>query len=58
MTVVVEAVSVLDTALDAPYGKVHPCHTPGGVVGLLTVDGDVAPCLSCRFPFSAGVGRG
>ena len=43
VAVVVEAVPVLDPALDAPDGEIHPGHPPGGVVGLLPVDGDVSP---------------
>ena len=42
VAVVVEAVAVLDPALDAADRKVHSRHAPGGVVGLLAVDGDVA----------------
>ena len=55
MAVVMEAVAVLDLALDAPDRQVHPGHSPGGVVGLLAVDGDV-PLGSTPVPIAAGVG--
>ena len=55
MAVVVEAVAVLDPALDAPDGEVHPGHAPCGVVGLLAVDGDVALGFT-RVAVAAGVG--
>ena len=48
VSIVVEAVSVLDTALDATDRKVHPRHAPGRVVRLLAVDGDVAPSTRPR----------
>ena len=40
--VVVEAVAVGDLTLDAPDGQVHPGQTPGCVVGLLAVNGNIA----------------
>ena len=46
MAVAVEAVAVGDLALDAADGQVHLGQSPGGVVGLLAVDGDVGPGLS------------
>ena len=46
MTVVVETVAVGYLALDAADGEVHPGKAPGGVVGLLTVDGDVGACAA------------
>ena len=48
MPVVVEAVAVGDPALDAADGEVHAGHAPGGVVGLLAVDGDSGCCLGAR----------
>ena len=51
--IVVEAVTVGDLALDAPDGQVHLGETPGGVVGLLAVDGEVAPG-----PAAVAVARG
>ena len=41
----------LDPALYAPNGQVHPGHSPGGVVRLLTVDGDVRLWLFRRSRF-------
>ena len=35
--------------VDAPNGKVHCCEPPGGRVGLLTVDRDIADCAAVRF---------
>src|SRR5680860_509766 len=40
--VVQERIGPLDFAVDAPDGEVHQGQAPGSVVGLLTVDGDVA----------------
>jgi hypothetical protein len=40
--VVVEGVAVRDLRVDAADGEVHLGEPPGGVVGLLAVDGDVA----------------
>src|SRR5680860_242501 len=37
-----ERVRPFDFAVDAPDGEVHQSQPPGSVVGLLTVDGDVA----------------
>ena len=42
MLVVVEGVAVGDLRVDAADGEVHLGQPPGGVVGLLAVDGDVA----------------
>src|SRR5680860_237281 len=40
--VVQERIGPLDFAVDAPDGEVHHSQPPGSVVGLLTVNGDVA----------------
>ena len=50
VAVVVEAVAVGDLALDAPDRQVHAGHAPGGVVGLLAVDGDVRRRLRPPLP--------
>ena len=41
MAVVLEAVAVGDLSFDAPDRQVHAGHAPGGVVGLLAVNGDI-----------------
>ena len=49
VAVVVEGVAVGDLAVDAADGEVHLRQPPGGVVGLLPVDGDVGRrCRRCR----------
>jgi hypothetical protein len=40
--VVVEGVAMADLRIDAADGEVHLGEAPGGVVGFLAVDGDVA----------------
>ena len=55
VAVVVETVAVLDLGLDAPDREVHLGHPPGGVVGLLAIDGDVALGLAA-VPVAVGVG--
>ena len=43
-----EAVAVGDLAFDTADRQVHAGHAPGGVVGLLAVDGDSGCCLGAR----------
>ncbi len=45
-SVVVEGVSMGDLSVYSPNGKVHPGKSPRCVVQLLTIDGDIGPCLS------------
>src|SRR5438045_1396399 len=45
----VEGVAVGDLRVDAADGEVHLGQPPGGVVGLLTVDGDVADLSAVGF---------
>ena len=45
--VVVEGVAMGDLRVDAADGEVHLGQPPGGVVGLLAVDGDVADACRC-----------
>ncbi len=42
VAVIVEGVAMGDLRVDAANGKVHLGEPPGGVVGFLAVDGDVA----------------
>ena len=55
VAVIVEAVAVGDVALYPAQRKIHPGQPPGGIVGLLTPDGDVAPRLAA-VTVAGGVG--
>lgn len=56
MLVIEEGVAPLDVAVDAADSEVHLAESPGGVVGLLAVDGDLA--LGLRAIAVAGGVRG
>jgi len=42
VAIVVKGVAVSDLAVDAADGQVHLGQAPGGIVGFLPIDGDVA----------------
>ena len=42
MTVIVERITMCDLTINSADGKVHPGQSPGCVVGLLSVDADIA----------------
>ena len=56
LLVVEEAVAPLDVCIDAPDGQVHERQPPGGVVGLLAEDRDLA--LGLRLALAVAIGGG
>ena len=57
MLVVVEGVAVAEVGVDAADGQVHLGQPPGGVVGLLAVDGDVAELAAVGLDELLATGR-